>query len=70
MRKLLIDWFNVAEVEMTYQQLLDSQAIYLTSSLRLIQRVSRLDQKVFEQTHLGNQLITQFSDRLFSNINP
>jgi branched-subunit amino acid aminotransferase/4-amino-4-deoxychorismate lyase len=70
MRELLIDWFNVAEVEMTYQQLLDSQAIYLTSSLRLIQRVSRLDHKVFEQNHLGNQLITQFSDRLFSNINP
>jgi branched-subunit amino acid aminotransferase/4-amino-4-deoxychorismate lyase len=70
MRELLIDWFNVAEVEMTYQQLLDSQAIYLTSSLRLIQRVSRLDHKVFEQNHLGHQLITQFSDRLFSNINP
>jgi branched-subunit amino acid aminotransferase/4-amino-4-deoxychorismate lyase len=70
MRELLIDWFNVGEVEMTYQQLLDSQAIYLTSSLRLIQRVSRLDHKVFEQNHLGNQLITQFSDRLFSNINP
>jgi branched-subunit amino acid aminotransferase/4-amino-4-deoxychorismate lyase len=69
-RELLIDWFNVAEVEMTYQQLLDSQAIYLTSSLRLIQRVSRLDHKVFEQNHLGNQLITQFTDRLFSNIKP
>jgi branched-subunit amino acid aminotransferase/4-amino-4-deoxychorismate lyase len=69
-RELLIDWFNVAEVEITYEQLLDSQAIYLTSSLRLIQRVARIDHKVFAENHLGNQLITQFSDRLFSNINP
>ena len=69
-RELLIEWFDIAEVEITYEQLISSQALYVTSSLRLIQRVGRLDHRVFDQNQVGTQLINQFKERLLSTINP
>jgi branched-subunit amino acid aminotransferase/4-amino-4-deoxychorismate lyase len=60
----------VQEVELTYDQFLAKDAIYTTSSLRLIQPVKKVDDKLFNENHLGNELITQFKEKLFSNINP
>jgi hypothetical protein len=44
--------------------------VYLTSSIRLIQPVSKVEDQLFGESLIGIQLITQFSQRLFSNINP
>ena len=69
-RELLIKWFSVSECEITYNQLLEADALYVTSSLRLIQSVKRVDEKLFNENLLGNELINQFKVKLFSNINP
>jgi branched-subunit amino acid aminotransferase/4-amino-4-deoxychorismate lyase len=69
-RELLLNWFNVEEVEITYEQLLEAKALFVTSSLRLIEPVKRVDDKLFNENLLGNDLINQFKVRLFSNINP
>ncbi|NCA25989.1 MAG: hypothetical protein EBV37_03690 [Actinobacteria bacterium] len=69
-RELLIKWFDISECEITYNQLLASDALYVTSSLRLIQPVRRVDDKLFDENLLGNELIDRFKAKLFSNINP
>ncbi|MFM7496435.1 MAG: aminotransferase class IV [Candidatus Nanopelagicus sp.] len=69
-RELLIKWFDVGEVEISFEELLTSQAVYVTSSLRLIQRVNRIEGRSFSENSLGKELISQFNQRLFSNINP
>jgi branched-subunit amino acid aminotransferase/4-amino-4-deoxychorismate lyase len=69
-RELLIKWFDVSECEISFDELLTSQAVYVTSSLRLIQRVNRIESRSFSENSLGKELISQFNQRLFSNINP
>jgi branched-subunit amino acid aminotransferase/4-amino-4-deoxychorismate lyase len=69
-RELLIKWFDVSEIEISFDELLTSQAVYVTSSLRLIQRVNRIESRSFSENSLGKELISQFNQRLFSNINP
>jgi len=69
-RELLIKWFEVKEGSFTFEQLLEAKAVYVTSSIRLIQPVSKVGDQLFDESLIGIQLITQFSQRLFSNINP
>lgn len=69
-RELLIKWFDVREGLFTFEQLLKAKAVYVTSSIRLIQPVSKVEDQLFDESLVGIQLITQFSQRLFSNINP
>ena len=69
-RELLIKWFDVKEGLFNFEQLLAAKAVYLTSSIRLIQPVSKVEDQLFDESLIGIQLITQFSQRLFSNINP
>ena len=58
------------KVLFNFEQLLAAKAVYLTSSIRLIQPVSKVEDQLFGESLIGIQLITQFSQRLFSNINP
>ena len=69
-RELLIKWFDVKEGLFNFEQLLAAKAVYLTSSIRLIQPVSKVEDQLFGESLIGIQLITQFRQRLFSNINP
>ena len=69
-RELLLKWFDVQEALFTFEQLLEARAVYLTSSIRLIQPVSKVGDQLFDESSVGIQLIAQFSKRLFSNINP
>jgi branched-subunit amino acid aminotransferase/4-amino-4-deoxychorismate lyase len=69
-RELLIKWFDVKEELITFDQLLAAEAVYVTSSLRLIQRVSKVENKLFDESLVGKELITDFTKRLLSNINP
>ena len=69
-RELLIKWFDVKEELITFDQLLTAEAVYVTSSLRLIQRVSKIENKLFDDSLVGKELISDFTKRLLSNINP
>ena len=69
-RELLIKWFEIKEDLFTYEQLLAATAVYTCSSIRLIQRVGKVDDRLFAESSLGNELIGKFEMQLFSNIAP
>lgn len=67
-RGLLIKWFDVKEGSFTFDELLASPAILLTSSIRLIASVSKVGDQLFTESVEAIALIHQFKDQLFSNI--
>ena len=69
-RELLIKWFDVKESEFDFSYLLSAQAVYVSSSIKLIQRVDKIEDRLFDQSLIGNKLANEFSSRLLSNINP
>jgi len=69
-RELLIKWFEVNEREFKFEELLDAKAVYATSSIRLIQPVSKVEDRLFSENLLGEELIENFRSKLFSNMNP
>ena len=69
-RELLIKWFDVKESEFDFSYLLSAQAVYVSSSIKLIQRVDKIEDRLFDQSLIGNELANEFSSRLLSNINP
>jgi branched-subunit amino acid aminotransferase/4-amino-4-deoxychorismate lyase len=69
-RELLIKWFAIKEGLFTYEQLLAAKAVYTCSSIRLIQRVGKVDDQLFGESSLGDELISKFREQLFSNIAP
>jgi len=69
-RELLIKWFDVKEIEFDFERLLSAQAVYVTSSIKLIQRVNKIDDRLFEESLVGKELVGNFKSKLLSNINP
>jgi branched-subunit amino acid aminotransferase/4-amino-4-deoxychorismate lyase len=69
-RELLITWFGVKESTFSFQELLQAKAVYLTSSIRLLQRVSKIDQKLIPVNDKGLELLEAFESKLLANINP
>jgi branched-subunit amino acid aminotransferase/4-amino-4-deoxychorismate lyase len=69
-RELLIKWFDVKEREFKFEELLDAKAVYATSSIKLIQPVSKVEDRLFSKNLLGEELIENFRSKLFSNMNP
>ena len=69
-RELLIKWFEVKESEFDFECLLSAKAIYVTSSIKLIQRVDKVGDRLFDESSVGKELVSQFSSRLLSKINP
>jgi branched-subunit amino acid aminotransferase/4-amino-4-deoxychorismate lyase len=69
-RELLMIWFGVKESSLTYEDLLSATAVYLTSSIRLIQRVDKVEQKLFAPCAEGAELIDAFETKLLGNLNP
>jgi branched-subunit amino acid aminotransferase/4-amino-4-deoxychorismate lyase len=69
-RELLIKWFDVKEIEFDFERLLSAQAVYVTSSIKLIQRVNKIDDRLFEESLVGKELVGNFRSKLLSNINP
>lgn len=69
-RELLITWFGVKEMRFSYNELLQAKAVYLSSSIRLLQRVSKIDQKLIPANEDGSALIEAFETKLLANINP
>jgi branched-subunit amino acid aminotransferase/4-amino-4-deoxychorismate lyase len=69
-RELLIKWFDVKESEFDFDYLLSAKAVYVTSSIKLIQRVDKIGDRLFSKNLLGEELIENFRSKLFSNMNP
>lgn len=69
-RELLMIWFGVKEAVLNFDDLLKAKAVYLTSSIRLIQRVDKVEQKLYSPCVEGSDLIDAFEAKLLGNLNP
>lgn len=69
-RELLLSWHDVREEAFSYGELLKAKAVYLTSSIRLLQRVGKIDQKLFAINDEGTALLEAFESKILGNMNP
>ena len=69
-RELLMIWFGVKEAVLNFDDLLKAKAVYLTSSIRLIQRVDKVEQKLYSPCVEGSDFIDAFEAKLLGNLNP
>lgn len=70
MRELLMSWFGVKEGKITFAELLEATAVFTTSSIRLVQRVEKVEQKLYAVSDEGTELINAFEEKLLGNLNP
>ena len=69
-RELLMSWFGVKEATLTFSDLLSAMAVFTTSSIRFVQRVDKIEQKLYEVCEEGIELINSFEGKLLGNLNP
>lgn len=69
-RELLMSWFGVKEATLTLPDLLSAKAVFTTSSIRFVQRVDKIEQKLYEVCEEGIELINSFEGKLLGNLNP
>lgn len=67
-RQLLIKDFAVLEGLFTWDQLLESDGVFLCSSIRLLKQVGKVEDKLFESSHMGEKLIGEFDQHIRSKI--
>jgi branched-subunit amino acid aminotransferase/4-amino-4-deoxychorismate lyase len=67
-RQILIKDFAVTEALFTWDQLLESDGVFLCSSIRLLTPVSKVEDKLFESTEIGEKLIGEFNQHIRSKI--
>jgi len=67
-RQLLIQHFDIAESLFTWEDLMNSDGVYLCSSVRLIKHVSKVEDKLFEPKEIGLKLIGDFNQFILSKI--
>ena len=65
---MLIKDFAVTEGLFTWDQLLESDAVFLCSSIRLLTPVGKVEDKLFESSELGVKLIGEFDQHIRSKI--
>jgi branched-chain amino acid aminotransferase len=69
-RELLMNWFGIKEGKIRFADLLESKAVFTTSSIRLVQRVEKIEQKLYAACDEGTELINAFETRILANLNP
>ena len=67
-RQILIKDFGVIEELFNWDQLLEANGVFLCSSIRLLTPVSRVEDKLFENTQIGMKLIGEFEQHIRSKI--
>jgi branched-subunit amino acid aminotransferase/4-amino-4-deoxychorismate lyase len=67
-RQILIKDFAVTEGLFTWDQLLEADAVFLCSSIRLLTPVSKVEDKLFEGSAIGAKLIGEFEQHIRSKI--
>jgi branched-subunit amino acid aminotransferase/4-amino-4-deoxychorismate lyase len=61
-------YFNISEALFTWEQMLDSDAVFLCSSIRLLIPVSKIEDKLFESNPLGEKLVGDVNQLIRSKI--
>ena len=69
-RELLMIWFGVKEAKISFADVLTAKALFTTSSIRLVQRVDKVEQKLYAACDEGTELINAFEARILANLNP
>lgn len=67
-RQILIKNFDISERLFTWEQMLDSDAIFLCSSIRLLAPVGKVEDKLFESNPQGEKLISELNQLIRSKI--
>jgi branched-subunit amino acid aminotransferase/4-amino-4-deoxychorismate lyase len=67
-RQILITDFAVTEELFTWDQLLESDGVFLCSSIRLLTPVSKVEDKLFESSEIGVKLVGEFDHYIRSKI--
>jgi branched-subunit amino acid aminotransferase/4-amino-4-deoxychorismate lyase len=67
-RQILIKNFVISERLFTWEQMLDSDAIFLCSSIRLLAPVGKVEDKLFESNPQGEKLISELNQLIRSKI--
>lgn len=67
-RQILIKHFDISEKLFTWEQMLDSDAIFLCSSIRLLAPVGKVEDKLFESNPQGEKLISELNQLIRSKI--
>jgi branched-subunit amino acid aminotransferase/4-amino-4-deoxychorismate lyase len=67
-RQILIKDFAVIEGLFNWDQLLESDGVFFCSSIRLLQPVSKVEDKLFESSEIGRKLIGEFEHYVRSKI--
>jgi len=74
-QKYMVTLNNSDDKEFVFQKMieifcgLELKEVVKMKASTVIELVQHFD-KLFNENHLGNELITQFKEKLFSNINP
>ena len=67
-RQILIKHFDISEKLFSWEEMVDSDAIFLCSSIRLLMPVGKVEDKLFESNLLGEKLISEFNQLIRSKI--
>jgi branched-subunit amino acid aminotransferase/4-amino-4-deoxychorismate lyase len=67
-RQILIKDFAVTEEVFNWDQLLESDGVFLCSSIRLLMPVGKVEDKLFETPTMGEKLIGEFEQYIRSTI--
>ena len=67
-RQILIKHFDISEELFTWEQMLDSDAIFLCSSIRLLIPVCKVEDKLFENNPVGEKLIGDLNQLIRSKM--
>jgi branched-subunit amino acid aminotransferase/4-amino-4-deoxychorismate lyase len=67
-RHILIKHFDISEELFAWEEMLDSDAIFLCSSIRLLIPVCKVEDKLFESNPMGEKLIGDLNQLIRSKI--
>lgn len=67
-RQILIKHFNISEALFTWEEMLNSDAVFLCSSIRLLIPVSKVEDKLYESSPLGEKLVGDLNQLIRSKI--
>lgn len=68
MRQLLIKWFEVKEENFTFEQLVQAKGVCITSSIKLVRAVTKVEDRLFAPNASIDDLISKFETKLFSRV--
>jgi len=69
-RELILEWGLAEEAELNFDDLAKAEGALLSSSLRYLQPINRINARSFKVSKKIEDILTSFSERLSTNLNP